>query len=105
MEAPMPSTSDTHLARASNGRLLFSLLCGLLAAATSATAAPLFEAGLTYNVGLLPYTLAAGDFNSDGRQDLVVSNDGSDNVSLLIGNGDGSFQPAANYVVDGFPAA
>src|SRR6185295_17369282 len=103
MEAPLPSTSDNHLARASNGLLLVSLLCVLLATSSGATAAPLFEAGLTYRVGMLPFTLAAGDFNSDGKPDLVVSNDGSDNVSLLIGNGDGSFQPAVNFGVDGFP--
>ena len=29
--------------------------------------------------------------------DLAVANDWSDNVSVLLGNGDGSFQSAVNY--------
>jgi len=36
--------------------------------------------------------VAVGDFNSDGVQDLAVANLGSDTVSVLLGNGDGTFQ-------------
>ena len=35
--------------------------------------------------------IAAGDFNGDGRTDLIISN--GTGVSLLLGNGDGSFGP------------
>jgi hypothetical protein len=38
-----------------------------------------------------------GDFNGDGKLDLAVANNGSNDVSVLLGNGDGTFQPAANY--------
>ncbi|MDA8104507.1 MAG: VCBS repeat-containing protein, partial [Nitrospiraceae bacterium] len=41
--------------------------------------------------------IAAGDFNRDGKTDLAVANYGSNNVSVLLGNGNGTFQPAANY--------
>ena len=34
-----------------------------------------------------------GDFNGDGRPDLAVANSGDNNVSVLLGNGDGTFQP------------
>ena len=34
----------------------------------------------------------AGDFNGDGRTDLAVANYGSNDVSVLLGNGDGTFQ-------------
>ena len=41
--------------------------------------------------------MAVGDFNGDGKPDLAVANDGSNNVSVLLGNGDGTFQTAVNY--------
>ena len=34
----------------------------------------------------------AGDFTGDGRTDLAVANYGSNDVSVLLGNGDGTFQ-------------
>ncbi len=34
-----------------------------------------------------------GDINKDGFLDLAVASDGSSNVSILQGNGDGTFKP------------
>jgi hypothetical protein len=48
-------------------------------------------------VGLSPTSITVGDFNGDGKLDLVVANSGSSNVSVLLGNGDGTFQTAVNY--------
>lgn len=45
-------------------------------------------------VGSLPRFAAAGDFNGDGLQDLAVVNQGSNNVTVLLGNGAGGFAPA-----------
>jgi hypothetical protein len=39
--------------------------------------------------------IAVADVNHDGKPDLVVGN--SDSVSILLGNGDGTFQPAVTY--------
>ncbi len=47
----------------------------------------------TYDVGKNPTAIQAGDFNHDGFSDLVTSNISANTLSLLIGNGDGSFQP------------
>jgi hypothetical protein len=58
-----------------------------------------FALQVTYPVGLKPYAVAVGDFNGDGRQDVVVSNIGSDTVSVLLGNGDGTFGAATSFAV------
>ena len=34
------------------------------------------------------------DLNGDGKPDLVVANAVADTVSVLLGNGNGTFQPA-----------
>ena len=47
----------------------------------------------------------AGDFSGDGRLDLAVANNGSNDVSVLMGNGDGTFQPAVQYAAGGSPVA
>jgi hypothetical protein len=51
--------------------------------ALSATT-PTFAAQTTFAVGTSPFGLAVGDFNGDGRADLVASNAGSSNVSVLL---------------------
>jgi hypothetical protein len=52
--------------------------------------------------------MVAADFNKDGKIDLAVANDQSSSgsnqgsISVLIGNGDGTFQPALNYPLVNF---
>jgi hypothetical protein len=43
--------------------------------------------------GSMPHSVAIGDFNGDGKPDLAVANNGSNNVSILLGNGEGGHLP------------
>jgi hypothetical protein len=45
------------------------------------------------------------DVNGDGVPDLLVANGGSATVSLLFGNGDGTFQAPVNFATDSNPLA
>jgi hypothetical protein len=46
-----------------------------------------------------------GDFNRDGELDLAVANYGSNNISVLLGNGDGTFQAPVDYGAGSAPAS
>jgi hypothetical protein len=55
---------------------------------------PSFQGALSFDAGHGPVATAVGDFNGDGNLDVVtVSQNFTDGVSLLLGNGDGTFQP------------
>ena len=43
--------------------------------------------------GSYPESVAIGDFNHDGIADMAVANSGDGTVSILLGNGNGTFQP------------
>jgi hypothetical protein len=50
--------------------------------------------GSPFAVGRAPYPHAVGDVNRDGNLDIVTPNVRSNNVTVLLGNGRGSFTPA-----------
>ena len=55
--------------------------------------------------GVAPTSPVAGDFNGDGRTDLAVANFGFSDVSVLLGNGDGTFQDQVRYAAGDHPSA
>jgi hypothetical protein len=62
---------------------------------------PSFLPAVSLPVGMHPRAVTVADLNNDGAPDIVVVNQGqfftsesSVSVSVLLGNGDGSFQPA-----------
>lgn len=46
-----------------------------------------------YDVGSVPRAIKIADMNGDGMPDLVVANSSSHTFSILLGNGDTTFQP------------
>ncbi len=53
---------------------------------------------LQYSTGGVVRYLTAEDFDGDGKLDLVVSRDDLGSMTLLLGNGDGSFRRDNDYV-------
>ncbi|HTX77155.1 MAG TPA: FG-GAP-like repeat-containing protein, partial [Terracidiphilus sp.] len=56
-------------------------------------------ANSTVTPGFAPTFVAVGDFNQDGTADLAVVNNGNNAVTILLGNGDGTFTQAADSPV------
>src|SRR2546428_219321 len=56
-----------------------------------------FIARRDFAAGRSPDSVAVGDFNGDGKLDLAVANFDSSDVSVLLGNGDGSFKAALTF--------
>ncbi len=55
----------------------------------------------TFSVGAGPVDIALGDIDGDKRTDAMVVNNGSNNVSVLISNGDGTFKTATTTTLLG----
>jgi hypothetical protein len=65
---------------------------------------------VAYAAGVSSNQLAMGDVNGDGKPDIAFVFDTfgqitKDNLGVLIGNGDGSFQPMQAYTVGKRPIA
>ena len=59
--------------------------------------------------GMAAYSVAVADVNGDGKPDLLVANEDFSSseldvggVGVLLGNGDGTFQPATSYSSGGY---
>jgi hypothetical protein len=71
-----------------------------------------FAPAVIFPVGVHPRAVTVADFNNDGTPDLAVVNQGSfststtpRSLSVLLGNGDGSFRPAVTTdVPNSFPS-
>jgi hypothetical protein len=65
---------------------------------------PVWAKAVTYTTGGYgePTYATTGDLNGDGHLDLVVANPSSNSVSVLLGNGNGTFQPAGIYSSGGY---
>jgi ankyrin repeat protein len=92
--------SDHRLRFCIGASLLLALVCGNAALAGG----PLFP-GAQYAVGDSPASVAVGDLDGDEGLDLAVANGSSDNVSVLLNNGDGTFARRMNYFAGDAPSS
>jgi hypothetical protein len=58
-----------------------------------------FSQPIVSQAGVRPYAIAVGDFNGDGRLDVVTANSISNTVTILLGHGDGTFAAPVDYPV------
>jgi hypothetical protein len=54
--------------------------------------------------GAAPQSIAAGDFDGDGNADLAVANAGDSTLTILKGNGDGTFATSSTVALPFVPA-
>lgn len=83
-----------------------ALLAGVVMTSPSFTAGqcigPLFP-GQSFAVGDYPNSVTAGDFNGDGLTDLATAHTLDDILSVVQGNGDGTFQAPQTFPVGASP--
>jgi hypothetical protein len=95
--------------RAGPAGLTAGLLLAVASGATSvmgteASAAPLFVAPfLSFDAAGFPASVAIGDLNGDGKPDLVTASHGANEVSVLLGNADGTFGPKSDFAAGDTP--
>src|SRR6185503_18675675 len=95
-----PSLGNNHVAADFNGdgKLDLAGLGATSAAVLLGNGDVTFGPRVLYTVASWTQDLAAGDFNRDGHVDLVVTiNDPQISLSLLTGNGNGTFDPPVNF--------
>ena len=62
-----------------------------------------FATQATFGTGPAPQYMTVGDFNNDGKQDLATPNKSDGTVSILLGNGNGTFQQEVSYATGNTP--
>jgi hypothetical protein len=62
-----------------------------------------FASAGSYSTGPSPQSLALGDFNADGKFDLITTNYYLGTTSVLLGTGSGGFKPPVNAAVGSSP--
>ena len=64
-----------------------------------------FGSAVTYSAGANADFIVNADFNGDGVQDLLALNAGVNNASILLGNGNGTFQSQSTVATGLFPTS
>ncbi len=80
---------------------LFAATCVfILSPAVCTCGQPLsFRAPVRLPTGTFPQTVLIADVNKDGKNDLLVANNGSSNLTVYLGDGKGSFTQALCRII------
>ena len=85
--------------------------CGVIISPAPACALPVclgtlgFAEGPPMPVGAATQSVSAADLNGDGKTDLVVANQNSNTVSVLLGTGTGTFAAKSDYAMSAPPSS
>ncbi len=105
-ELPIPNHKAFLSPRIHVATLVLLLIIGVSVCVVPCLAGSVASPALSApTVGSSPVHVSVGDFNGDGIPDLAVANSGSNTISILLGKGDGTFQPAVNYPVGPQPVS
>jgi hypothetical protein len=92
-----PRWRRSLVAGLSGALLMLGALSVWWPAAAQALTPASFGSPTNFPSGTTPLSVAVGDFNGDSDSDLATANTGSDDVSILLGNGNGGFSPPTNF--------
>src|SRR5580658_4051153 len=79
-------------ARMARTAWVFLLALTTLSVGEKSASAEQFKKAAYYGAGQRPSEVAVGDLNNDGKADLIFADWLSNQIVILLGNGDGSFQ-------------
>src|SRR5689334_13167250 len=80
-----------------------ALLCSSYLHAQAPATCLTFKAAVNIETGLFASGVVIEDFNADGAADLAVTNQNSNNVSVLLGDGTGTFKRKTDFPAGGAP--
>lgn len=63
--------------------------------------APFYPEAKSFSLNISPYYLETGDFNADGKKDILAAAKNDNNFKLLSGDGKGSFTEPLSIPLDG----
>src|SRR5436190_16906635 len=80
-----------------------ALLCSSLLHAQASATCLTFKEAVNIETGLFASGVVIEDFNRDGAADLAVTNQSANNVSVLLGDGTGTFKRKTDFPAGGAP--